>query len=339
LPRSNSASPYHGPPVGESSERAIAHELLIDRVSGLSREVLAAAHALFPVRVPGNWASRMEPDWGPISRQALPHEMELTPHRGDVTDPVGERYVRPLPLVVHKHPDRVLILVTRACHMYCRYCFRRDQHLGAPRPDELDAAVAYARDSGAQEVILSGGDPLVLSDRKLFALIDAVRPQVPVVRVHTRAPITAPGRVTRALAEGLADRRPVWVVVHANHPDELSEDVCAALAILLDAGVPVLNQSVLLAGVNDDPDVLAALSVALVAQRVFPYYLHHPDPVPGNAGFRLSLERGLRIYRALSERVSGVGLPRYVVDPPDGSGKIDVERFVSVRDSIPSRRR
>jgi len=183
-------------------------------------------------------------------------------------------------------------------------------------------------DSGADELILSGGDPLAVSDRRLFDVIDAVRPQVPVVRIHTRAPISAPDRVSPGLVKGLRARAPVWVVVHCNHPDELSADVVASLFRLVDAGVPVLNQAVLLAGVNDDVAVLAALFTRLVRLRVFPYYLHHPDSVQGNAAFRLTPERGLELVSGLSAVVSGVALPRYVIDPPDGLGKIDVAQWV-----------
>jgi lysine 2,3-aminomutase len=191
--------------------------------------------------------------------------------------------------------------------------------------------LAYAAQSGAREAILSGGDPLAITDTRLFEAIDALRPAIPVIRVHTRAPITYPRRVTAALAEGLAARGPVWVLVHANHPAELTPDVERALGTLVDAGLPVLNQAVLLAGINDDPDVLAALSERLVALRVFPYYLHHTDAAEGNAAFRVDPERGLAIHRALRARTSGIGLPAYVVDLPDGSGKIPVEEWLARR--------
>ena len=181
--------------------------------------------------------------------------------------------------------------------------------------------LAYARTSGAEEVILSGGDPLAVPDARLFMAIDGVRPEVPVVRVHTRAPITFPSRVTSSLVAGLRARAPLWVIVHANHSVELTPEVDAALARLVDAGIPVLNQSVLLRGINDDPEVLAALSRSLLARRVFPYYLHHTDAVPGNASFRVPLAEGQAIYARLRALVSGLGLPAYVIDPADGTGK------------------
>lgn len=268
---------------------------------------------------------RVEDPADPLGVQAFPSEGELHPDLEDRPDPVGEGRRTPLPWVVHKHPDRVLLLLTKRCHLYCRYCFRREPRgVEDPTPEQLDAALSYARRSGAREVILSGGDPLALSDERLFDIIDALRPEVPVVRVHTRAPITAPERVTEALVAGLRARAPVWVLVHCNHPRELSAEVRRALGRLIDAGLPVLNQAVLLRGVNDDVDTLAALCEDLVAIRVFPYYLHHPDHAPGNAGFRVTLEAGLKLHRELSRRVSGVALPTYVIDPPDGSGKVPV---------------
>lgn len=284
----------------------------------------AAVAARFPVRLPRRYLGAAAHPGDPRLLTALPANDELAPHPGDVPDPVGEQARSPVPWVVQKHRDRVLLLLTKRCHLYCRYCFRRDHAPGAtedPTDGEWAQMLAFARGSGAREVILSGGDPLALPDARLFAAIDGVRPEVPVVRVHTRAPITSPSRVTPRLVAGLRARAPVWVLVHANHPVELTAEVRTALSRLVDGGLPVLNQSVLLRGVNDDAAVLASLSEALVELRVYPYYLHHPDAVPGNAGFRLSLHEGKRIYEDLRKRVSGIGLPSYVVDPPDGTGK------------------
>ena len=309
---------------------------LARRLQGIPETLLRAADAAFPVRITRSWLSRMVDPQGPLGVQAVPRAGELVAAPGDVPDPVGESLRRPLPWVVQKHPDRVLLLVTRRCHLYCRYCFRRDQHgTDEPGAGGLDRAIAFAVQSGAREAILSGGDPLTLSDARLFGVIDALRPAVPVIRVHTRAPITAPHRVTDALVAGLRARAPLWVLVHANHPDELSAEVRAALGRLVDAGLPVLNQAVLLRGVNDDADVLEALSDALLGLRVFPYYLHHTDAVPGNAAFRVGVEEGLALHAELARRVSGIGLPRYVIDPPDGSGKIDVATWAARRGEHP----
>jgi lysine 2,3-aminomutase len=324
---------YHGDrPAGT----VLGPRALLARFAGLDAALVRAADARFPVRLTRSFLARFSDPDGPLGRQALPQPDELVSDPGDVPDPVGEGGRRPLPWVVQKHDDRVLLLVTRRCHLYCRYCFRRDQHgPDEPGAEALDAAVAFAKGSGAREAILSGGDPLTLSDRRLFTLVDALRPEVPVVRVHTRAPITAPHRVTEALAAGLAARRPVWVLVHANHADELAPDVRDALGRLRDAGVPLLNQAVLLRGVNDSADALEALSDGLLRLGVFPYYLHHTDAVPGNAAWRVSVEEGLRIHAELARRVSGIGLPRYVIDPPDGSGKVDVAAWASRRGDLP----
>ncbi len=302
---------------------------VLRRFPDVSRALWNQAAAAFPVQLTQSWLARIRSADGPLGRQSLPHPSELVADPGDREDPVGEAARSPLPWVVQKHPDRALLLLTRRCHLYCRYCFRRG-HEGPtdPTPEELDDAFRFIRGSGARELILSGGDPLAVRDARILSCIDGVRPAVPVVRIHTRAPITAPFRVTDALVTGLAERGPVWVIVHANHPDELGADVRRALARLVDAGIPVLNQAVLLAGVNDDPDVLAALFGELTTLRVFPYYLHHPDHAPGNARFRLSTARGLQIHAALAQRVSGVALPRYVIDPPDGLGKLDVAAWV-----------
>jgi len=291
--------------------------------------VWAAADALFPVRVTRSFWGRMDPSdpADPLAVQVLPDPRELETHPDDLEDPVGDQAHSPLPWVVQKHPDRVLLLVTKRCPLYCRFCFRRTHHPAAaedPTDAEWEAALRYAEHSGAREVILSGGDPLSVSDARLFATIDRLRASVPVIRIHTRAPVTHPRRITPRLVRGLRERGPLWLVVHANHPAELAGDVDRALEALVDAGIPVLNQSVLLRGVNDDVEVLVSLCEALVRRRVLPYYLHHPDRVSGNAHFRMSLEEGWALYRALRRRVSGVALPTYVIDPPDGSGKVPV---------------
>ena len=319
---------YHDKPARTRSGPVLGRAEVLEVRPDLA-DIWRAANAAFPILITRSWWERIQqadPN-DPLARQALPHPDELVPDPADLDDPVGDAACSPLPWVVHKYPDRVLLLLTKRCHLYCRYCFRRNHHPSErvdPTPEEWRAAVEYARTSGATEVILSGGDPLAVSDDQLFEAIDALRDQVPTLRIHTRAPITRPDRVTPALVQGLAARGPIWVVVHCNHKAELSPEVDAALARLVDAGVPVLNQAVLLRGVNDDVEVLAALCEALVQRRVFPYYLHHTDAAGGNAHFRVSLEEGRLLWQGLRARVSGVALPRYVIDPPDGSGKRDV---------------
>ncbi|MCA9572983.1 MAG: KamA family radical SAM protein, partial [Myxococcales bacterium] len=294
-----------------------------------------AADALFPVRVTRSWWDRTDPSDpdDPLALQVLPDPSELVEAEGDLDDPVGELARSPVPWVVRKHADRVLLLVTKRCHLYCRYCFRRTHAPGDaldPSPEAWDAALAHAAASGATEAILSGGDPLAVRDEVLWDAIARLRAgTIRWVRVHTRAPITAPDRVTAAFARGLAERGPAWVVVHVNHARELAPDVDAALDRLRAAGLPVLAQTVLLRGVNDDADTLAALFEALVLRGIKPYYLHHPDAVTGNARFRVGPTEGLGLWEAVRTRVSGIALPRYVVDPPDGTGKVDVASWLA----------
>lgn len=314
------ADPGRGPVVGRP-------EALRERPD--LADVWEAADALFPVRVTRSFWDRIDraDPADPLALQVLPDPRELAPDPGDLDDPVGDAACSPVPWVVHKYPDRVLLLLTKRCHLYCRYCFRRNHRPSEredPTPDELRAALDYIEDAKPTEVILSGGDPLAVRDNVLLGVLDRVRPVVPVVRIHTRAPITRPDRVTGELVAGLRARAPVWVVVHCNHPRELSAEVDEALARLVDGGVPVLNQAVLLRGVNDRVEVLAELFEGLVRRRVFPYYLHLTDRARGNAHLRVGPDEGLALWRALQRRVSGVALPRLVVDPPEGTGKRDV---------------
>ncbi len=325
---------YHEAPESARRSPVVGRPEALRRLQRLSASLWEAADRAFPVRIPRSWFDAIDPDEpsDPLALQALPDARELDGDPGDLPDPVGDAARSPAPWVVCKHRDRVLLLLTKRCHLYCRYCFRRNHRPGEaqdPDPEEWERALSWCERSGARELILSGGDPLAVRDGRLLEVIDRLRPRIPVVRIHTRAPITAPERVTPALVAALAARQPVWLVVHANHPRELTAAARAALGRLVDAGVPVLNQSVLLRGVNDDVDTLAALSEALVSLRVFPYYLHHPDRASGNAHFRLGLEEGLALHRALARRVSGIALPGYVIDLPDGSGKIPVERALA----------
>ena len=325
---------YHGDAPRNASGRILGRKEAIERFPALERAVWDAAHAVFPVRVTRSWADRIEHAGDPLARQVFPDAAELVARDDDVEDPVGDQRKRPVPWVVQKHDDRALLLVTRRCHLHCRYCFRRDQTgPDDPTPDELERAIDWILARGLEEVILSGGDPLTLPDDRLAAILDRLA-SVPVRRIHTRAPITAPDRITERLVRLLADRRPIWIVLHSNHASEIDDAVASGIRRLRDAGLPLLNQSVLLRGVNDDPDVLAALCRKLVRLGVVPYYLHHPDAVRGAGHFRVPIAEGLAIHEALAERVSGIALPRYVIDPPDGSGKVDVRSAVDAADAV-----
>ncbi len=266
----------------------------------------------------------------PLARQFVPSEEELLADPDELEDPIGDLAHRPIPGIVHRYPDRALLLPTSACAVYCRFCFRRERvgpNGDALTSEELERALAYLESHPEiWEVILSGGDPLVLSPRRLGAIVrrlDAI-PHVRVIRIHTRVPAADPALVTPELVAALAAEKAVWVVLHANHVRELDDAARAACARLTSAGIPMLAQTVLLAGVNDDPAALEALFRALVAMRVKPYYLHHLDLAPGTARFRTSIAAGQELVRGLRGRVSGLCQPTYVLDVPGGAGKVPI---------------
>ena len=284
--------------------------------------------AAFSVRITRSFWDRIDPSDpdDPLALQVVPDPRELDAHPSDLDDPVGDAAKSPMPWVVHKYPSRVLLLATKRCHLYCRYCFRRNHNPTErldPTPEEWARALDYVVASGATEVILSGGDPLMLPDPALERTLARLG-TVPVRRIHTRAPITFPDRVTPAFVELLRAHAPVWMVVHCNHARELTPEVTEGLARLVDGGVPVLNQAVLLRGVNDDVESLVELSEELVKRRVFPYYLHLTDRARGNHHLRVTTAWAQALYARLRTRISGVALPRLVVDPPEGTGKLDV---------------
>jgi lysine 2,3-aminomutase len=265
-----------------------------------------------------------------IAAQFVPQEAELSIAPEERADPIGDAAHSPLKGIVHRYPDRVLLKPIHVCPVYCRFCFRREM-VGpggeALSPAELAAALDYIRaHPEIWEVILTGGDPFMLAPRRLAAIVGALDRigQLGVIRLHTRVPIADPGRVTDALVAALKAEKAVFVVVHANHPRELTAAARAACRRLVDAGIPVLSQTVLLKGVNDDAATLTALMRGLVAMRVKPYYLHHGDLARGTAHFRTTIEAGQAIQRAMRFRVSGLCQPSYVLDLPGGYGKVPI---------------
>jgi lysine 2,3-aminomutase len=319
---------YHAEETPARPGTVLGKQAILKRFPWITEAVFSAASKVFPVALTESWVKRATGlAMDPLLRQALPDIAELMPHPTDQPDPVGDMAQSPVPWLVQKHPDRALLLVTKRCHLYCRFCFRRDHKPSEaldPTPEELELAIQTAIDSGAREIILSGGDPLSLSNEQLALILQRIRPHFKVVRIHTRAPISSPSRVDAGLIEALSQNSPVWLVVHCNHPNELDVNAKRAVHEMRNAGISILNQSVLLKGVNDDLETLVALSESLVEIGVAPYYLHHTDPVPGNNHFRVSTKRGLALHQAMKQRLSGVALPAYVVDLPDGSGKIPV---------------
>jgi lysine 2,3-aminomutase len=265
----------------------------------------------------------------PIARQYVPaaEELDILPH--ERADPIGDNTHAPVAGIVHRYPDRVLFKLVHVCAVYCRFCFRRE--MVGPGKDTALGDEAYANALGyirnnpqIWEVILTGGDPLMLSARRLRTIMRdlASIAQVRIVRIHTRIPVVDPGRVTDALVNALKTRgATTWVALHANHPRELTPRAREACARLADAGIPLVSQSVLLRGVNDDPATLEALMRAFVECRIKPYYLHHGDLAPGTAHLRTTLAAGQALMRQLRGRVSGLCQPDYVLDIPGGHGK------------------
>jgi lysine 2,3-aminomutase len=263
----------------------------------------------------------------PIARQFVPDPRELQTQPEESADPIGDAAHSPVEGVVHRYPDRVLLKLVNACAVYCRFCFRREMvgpGRGGLSAAALSAALGYiAANPDIWEVILTGGDPLLLSRRRLKSVIArlAAIGHVKVIRIHTRMPVVAPEQISLALVRALRSDKAVFVVLHANHPRELSPQARAACARFIDNGIPMLAQSVLLRGVNDDAATLGALMRALVECRIKPYYLHHGDLAPGTAHMRTTIAEGQALMRALRGRYSGLCQPSYVLDIPGGHGK------------------
>lgn len=266
----------------------------------------------------------------PVAAQFVPTAQELLLSAEEFADPIGDERFSPVPAVVHRYRDRVLLKPLGMCPVYCRFCFRREavgpEH-GVVPDTELAAALDYIREHDEiWEVILTGGDPLMLPPGRLGRVLDGLDAiaHVKVVRVHTRVPVVSPERIRPALLEVLRCRTPVWIVLHCNHRQEIGEDASAALRALVDAGIPLLSQTVLLKGVNDSASALEELFRELVEHRVKPYYLHHADLARGTGHFRTGIEEGQEIVRTLRGDVSGLCQPTYVLDIPGGHGKVPI---------------
>jgi len=268
----------------------------------------------------------------PIARQFVPDGRELGRTPEETEDPIGDAAHSPVEGIVHRYPDRVLLKPLHACAVYCRFCFRREmvgpKGLGTLSPESLSGALAYIENRPEiWEVIVTGGDPLILSPRRLRELTRrlAAVEHVKVIRFHTRVPVVDPLRITPALVRSLkAPGKASYIALHANHPREFTPAAREAVARIADAGIPLLGQSVLLRGVNDDAETLAALMRTFVENRVKPYYLHHGDLAPGTAHLRTSIDEGQALMRGLRGRLSGLCQPDYVLDIPGGHGKAPI---------------
>ena len=297
----------------------------------LAPEQLAEASdvaARYAIAVPPAMATLITATDDPLGLQFLPDitELMIAPH--ELADPIADEALSPIPGIVHRYPDRVLLKPLLACPVYCRFCFRREQvgpDGGVLSEAELEAAYDYiAARPQINEVILTGGDPLILSPRRLAEILRRLEEieHVELLRIHSRVPVADPSFVTESLLSALTIDKPLYIVVHANHAQEFSTAATNALRSLTRLGVPLLGQSVLLAGVNDTEDALAALWRTMLKNRIKPYYLHQLDAAPGTARFYVPPTRGREILAALRGKISGMAFPTYILDRPGGLGKL-----------------
>lgn len=327
-----------------SSLRSLADLVAAGLVAEAARPALDAVAARYAIALTPEMAALIDPadPHDPIGRQFLPSPSELDRRPEEDADPIGDNIHSPLKGLVHRYPDRVLLKPLHTCPVYCRFCFRREsvgpEGAGTLSETELAAAFAYiAAHEEIFEIIVSGGDPLMLSPRRVTDLAQAAShiPHVKVMRWHSRVPLVAPELVSADLVAAAKNfSGAVYVAVHANHPREFTPDGRAALARLADAGIVLLSQSVLLKGVNDDAKVLEDLMRMFVANRVSPYYLHHGDLAPGTAQFRTTIAEGQALMRSLRGKLSGIAQPTYVVDLPGGHGKVPVGPTYLAEDRI-----
>lgn len=286
----------------------------------------------FRMAITPYYASLMDPDNPncPIRMQAVPtiNEMNILPY--ELKDPLSEDKSSPVKNIVHRYPDRVLFLVTRMCSMYCRHCTRRrtvGEEDFAISDEEIDAAVDYiAKNEAVRDVLISGGDPLTLGDDKLERIIAKLRgiDHVEIIRIGTRVPVVMPMRITSELLDMLKKYQPIWINTHFNHPKEITPDSIKACTDIVDAGIPLGNQSVLLRGINDNVETMKELVLKLVKMRVRPYYLYQCDLSQGLGHFRTEVEKGIEIIRGLTGYISGFAVPKFVIDSPLGGGKIPI---------------
>jgi lysine 2,3-aminomutase len=312
--------------------RTLGHLIDAGLVKGAERDLIERvvdqfAASITPEAV--DLIDRSDPN-DPIARQYVPSEEELMFNEQELEDPIGDKAFERTPHLTHRYPDRVLLKPTYICPVYCRFCFRRETvgpESGHMSADDLAASFGYIRaHSEVWEVVLTGGDPLSLSDRRISEMMQELHTidHVKVVRVHTRYPVVDPLRITPELTFALKGRAAVYVVVHCNHARELTNAAKAACARLIDSGIPMLSQTVLLHGVNDDEVALSELMRTLVQARIKPYYLHHLDLVRGSGHFRTTIDAGQTLVRQLRGRLSGLCQPTYVLDIPSGHGKVPI---------------
>lgn len=287
---------------------------------------------LFRMAITPYYASLIDPNNpnDPIRMQSVPSIKETYVCDDDLLDPLNEEHDSVVPHIVHRYPDRVLFLTTFKCSMYCRHCTRRrlvGEEDNIISEDELKVALDYIKQhSEIRDVLISGGDPLVMATSKLEHIVASIRaiPHVDIIRIGTRVPVVMPMRITDELLNMLKKYHPIWINTHFNHPNEITPDSTRACEAIVNAGIPLGNQSVLLKGINDKPEIMKDLLIKLVHMRVRPYYLYQCDLSKGISHFRTSVETGVEIMHSLQGFISGYAVPKYVIDAPKGGGKIPV---------------
>jgi lysine 2,3-aminomutase len=293
-----------------------------------ARAALTAVAARYAIAVPPALRALIQTPDDPIGLQFIPDASELITAPHESLDPIADEALSPVPGIVHRYPDRALLKPLLACPVYCRFCFRREQvgpDGGVLSQAGLANAYAYlAAHAQIREVILTGGDPLILSPRRLGEILRALSaiPHIEILRIHTRVPVADPSLITDAMADALDIEKPLFIAVHANHARELTPEAIASLRKLQLRGIPIIGQTVLLAGVNDSEEMLGDLFRAMLRARVKPYYLHQLDAAPGTSRFHVAPERGREILANLRGKISGTALPTYIYDRPGGLGKV-----------------
>lgn len=314
-----------------SLRRALTDPGELARRFGGDEDSIRRAAAVFPLRISPHFLSLIREAGDSLYRQCVPDERELAPSPGLLDDPLGEEARSPAPCIVHRYHDHCLFLVSGECATYCRFCTRKRRFCcggaGSPSRSELASGIAWiAAHPEIRDVLVSGGDPLLLEDGEIDAILTALLaiPHVELVRIGTRVPCMLPERITRQLCRVLKKHKPLYVNVHFNHPDELAAPALEALDALADAGAVLGSQTVLLRGVNDAPQVMKRLMEKLLAARVRPYYLLQMDLIQGGGHFRTKLSTGVNIIDALRGHTSGLGVPHFIVDLPGGGGKVEL---------------
>lgn len=313
--------------IGPSQNHTPWHQML-EGADGASvpGKRLKAVTDRFPMRINAYFRSLITSTDDPLGRQVIPDPAELADMAGP-EDPLAEDSQSPVPQVIHRYPHRVAFLVSNQCAVYCRFCMRKRRVADPLQVTEaqVENGLTYIRSQpDINEVILTGGDPLMLADERLLAIVEALRRinHLRIVRIHSRIPVVLPQRIQPQLVKALAHHHPLFMNIHVNHPDELTPQAAAACMLMADAGIALGSQTVLLKGVNDDARVLSCLMDKLLTVRVRPYYVHQLDRVPGTAHFQVPLEKSIRLINALRGTISGMAVPHLMVDLPQGGGKV-----------------